>query len=133
MQPVAINRAEKPMSKSNDITLIGWIFLSNVLLDSYLIFANPHYALKIFGAQLTGWAGWAVKIQSPILHGIIGIGFLRRRRWAYVLYMVYAAFGLFNAVSNLYLLGSGKIRVIFIVSLVIITIYIYFRRRAFDA
>ncbi|MFI5303172.1 MAG: hypothetical protein ACHQYP_00130 [Nitrospiria bacterium] len=120
------------MSKPYDIIFIGWIFLINLLLDSYLIMVNPHYALKIFGTHFNGWAGWAVKIQSPILHGLLGIGFLKQKRWAYLLYMAYAAFGLLNAFSNLYLLGYGKIRTIFIISLLIITVYIYFRRSAFN-
>ena len=119
------------MKNAYDLIIIGWIFLSNVLMDSYLIIANPHYALKIFGTSFTGLAGWAIKIQSPVLHGLIGFGFLRQKRWAYILYMAYAAFGLVNAFANLYLLGYGRIRMIFIVSLLIITVYIYFRRNAF--
>jgi hypothetical protein len=120
------------MSKQYDIIFIGWIFLINLLLDSYLIIVNPQYALKIFGTHFNGWAGWAVKIQSPILHGLLGIGFLKQKRWSYRLYMAYAAFGLVNALSNLYLLGYGKIRTLFIISLIIITVYIYFRRNAFN-
>ncbi|MBI1822606.1 MAG: hypothetical protein HYR80_00590, partial [Nitrospirae bacterium] len=110
-----------------------WIFLTNLLLDSYLIFANPTYSLKIFGTHFSGWAGWAFKIQSPILHGLLGIGFIRTKRWSYLLYMAYAAFGLVNAFANLYFLGYGRIRMIFIVSLLVISGYIYFRRKAFHA
>jgi hypothetical protein len=119
------------MSKPYDIILIGWIFLTNLLLDSYLIVANPNYSLKIFGTHFLGWIGWAVKIQSPILHGLLGIGFLKQARWSFFLYMAYAAFGLLNAFTNLYFLGYGRIRIIFIVSLLIITGYIYFRRKVF--
>ena len=119
------------MKKPYDLIIIGWIFLSNVLIDSYLIFANPHYALKLFGTSFTGIGGWIAKIQSPVLHGFIGIGFLKQKRWSYLLYMTYATFGLVNAFANLYLLGYGRIRTIFIISLLAITLYIYFRRQAF--
>ncbi|MBI3352706.1 MAG: hypothetical protein HY036_09025 [Nitrospirae bacterium] len=119
------------MKKPYDLIIIGWIFLSNVLIDSYLIFANPHYALKLFGTSFTGIGGWIAKIQSPVLHGFIGIGFLKQKRWSYLLYMAYATFGLVNAFANLYLLGYGRIRMIFIISLIAITLYIYFRRQAF--
>jgi hypothetical protein len=85
----------------------------------------------LFGTTFTGAWGWLVKIQSPILHGVLGYGFLRRRRWSYHLYMAYAAFGLSSALVNLVVFGVGRIRIIFIVSLALITTYIFTRRRVF--
>jgi hypothetical protein len=121
----------RPSSPPYDIYVIGVIFVLNVFMDTYLIIANPHYALPLFGMTFSGGWGWLAKIQSPILHGVLGYGFLRSRRWGYVLYMAYAAFGLSSALVNLTLFGVGRIRTIFIVSLVLITGYIYTRRRVF--
>ncbi|MFZ5877189.1 MAG: hypothetical protein ACOYXU_12395 [Nitrospirota bacterium] len=114
-----------------DIYFIGVIFVLNVAMDTWLIVKNPDYALPLFGATFPGAGGWLVKIQSPILHGVLGYGFLRRRRWAYWLYMAYAAFGLSSALVNLATIGFGRIRMIFILSLTVITAYIYTRRRVF--
>ncbi len=114
-----------------DIYFIGIIFLLNVAMDTWLIVRNPDYALPLFGATFSGAWGWLVKIQSPILHGVLGYGVLRRRRWAYWLYMAYAAFGLSSALVNLATIGFGRIRMIFIVSLTLITAYIYTRRKVF--
>ena len=121
-----------PGIRPYDIYAIGAIFVLNVFLDSYLIIANPTYTLPLFGMAFTGVAGWAAKVQSPILHGLLGYGFLRRRRWGYWLYMAYAAFGLGSALVNLSRFGYGRIRLIFIVSLTVITFYVYTRRNAFD-
>jgi hypothetical protein len=114
-----------------DIYAIGVIFVLNVAMDTWLIVQNPQYALPLFGATFSGAWGWMAKIQSPILHGVLGYGFLRRRRWGYRLYMAYAAFGLSSALVNLATLGFGRIRMIFIVSLILITAYIFTRRRVF--
>ncbi len=120
-----------PPSRPYDIYAIGVIFVLNVFMDTYLIVANPRYALPLFGMTFSGAWGWIAKFQSPVLHGMLGYGFLRRRRWAYRLYMAYAAFGLTSALVNLALFGFGRIRTIFIVSLILITAYIYTRRRVF--
>jgi hypothetical protein len=114
-----------------DIYFIGVIFVLNVAMDTWLIVKNPDYALPLFGAKFSGAWGWLAKIQSPILHGVLGYGFLRCRRWAYWLYMAYAAFGLSSALVNLATIGFGRIRMIFIVSLTVITVYIFTRRKVF--
>lgn len=113
--------------------LIGVLLIANGFVDLYIILDRPEYALKFFGQSFHGPAGWIVKFQSPLLHALIGYGFLRLKRWSYLLYMAYAFFGMTNALTNLYLLGPGKIRNIFIVSLFFFTLYIYLRRKAFDA
>lgn len=114
-----------------DIYGLGVIFLLNLVMDTYLILANPQYALPLFGQRFDGVLGWAAKFQSPVIHGLLGYGFLTRRRWGYVLYMFYAAVGLASATVNLAVFGYGRIRMIFIVSLVLITAYVYARRRVF--
>ncbi len=129
------SRAEAPSpshaSPPYDIYAIGAIFVLNVAMDTWLIVRNPEYSLPLFGTTFAGVPGWIAKIQSPILHGVLGYGFLRRRRWAYWLYMAYAAFGLSSALVNLATFGFGRIRMIFIVSLTLITVYIFSRRRVF--
>lgn len=120
-----------PEARPYDIYVIGMVFVLNVFMDTYLIVANPTYALPLFGMVFPGLGGWLAKIQSPILHGLIGYGFLQRRRWGYRLYMAYAAFGLGSALVNVTRFGYGRIRTIFILSLIVITVYIYTRRRAF--
>jgi hypothetical protein len=114
-----------------DIYAIGVIFVVNVGMDTWLIVANPGYALPLFGATFTGTWGWLAKVQSPILHGLIGYGFLRRRRWGYWLYMAYASFGLSSALVNLATIGFGRIRMIFIVSLTLMSAYVFSRRKVF--
>jgi hypothetical protein len=120
--------AERP---PYDIYAIGVIFMLNVAMDTWLIIKNPTYSLPLYGATFTGIPGWIVKVQSPILHGVLGYGFLKRRRWGYWIYMAYAAFGLSSALVNLATLGFGRIRMIFIVSLTLITAYVFTRRRIF--
>jgi hypothetical protein len=127
----ATDFATPKASPPYDIYFIGVVFIINVAMDTWLIVKNPGYALPLFGARFSGAWGWLAKIQSPILHGVLGYGFLRRRKWAYWLYMAYAAFGLSSALVNLATIGFGRIRMIFIVSLALITAYIYTRRRVF--
>jgi hypothetical protein len=126
--PTVVSSPTKP---PYDIYAIGVIFALNVVMDTWLIVANLEYALPLFGTTFTGTWGWLAKIQSPILHGVLGYGFLRRRRWSYWLYMAYAAVGLSSALVNLVVFGVGRIRIIFIVSLTLITAYIVIRRRVF--
>jgi hypothetical protein len=123
--------ATVPAKPPYGIYAIGAIFVLNVAMDTWLIVRNPQYALPLFGVTFTGVWGWLAKIQSPILHGVLGYGFLRRRRWGYWLYMAYAAFGLSSALVNLATFGFGRIRTIFIVSLTVITAYIFTRRKVF--
>ncbi len=128
VSPAVVSSPAKP---PYDIYAIGVIFVLNVVMDTWLIVANPDYALPVFGTTFTGAWGWLVKIQSPILHGVLGYGFLRLRRWSYWLYMAYAGFGLSSALVNLVVFGMGRIRIIFIVSLTLITAYLFTRRRVF--
>lgn len=137
LDPVSsASRVKSPVtttaSPPYDIYVIGVIFMLNVVIDTWLIARNPGYALPLFGATFTGAWGWLAKIHSPILHGLVGYGFIRRRRWGYWLYMAYAAFGLSSALVNLAIVGFGRIRMIFIVSLMLITAYVFTRRRMFS-
>jgi hypothetical protein len=119
---------------SLDIQLIGFLFLLTAYTDLYIIQARPDYGLKIFGSTLPGVWGILAKAQSPILHILIGIGFLRLRRWGLMLYFLYAGFGIINAVTNLTILpGPHRIRIAFIASLLVFSIYLLWRRNRFTS
>ena len=81
-------------------------------------------------AQAGLW-GLLAKAQSPTLHLLIGYGFLRLRRWGLLLYLTYAAFGVMNASANYACFGYGRIRTVFLISLVAFTLYIVWRRGCF--
>lgn len=106
--------------------------IANAFFDLYLIYAYPHYALKVFGTTFSGLAGEVAKFQSPVLHTLIGYGFIRQRRWSYWLFMAYAAVGIASALVNFALLGFGRIRTIFLVLLILFAAYVYSRRKCFD-
>lgn len=115
-----------------DIRYLGVLFLITAATDFYIIVANPSYSLTVFCAKPTGLPGVLVKAQSPTLHTLIGYGFLRLRRWALLLYLAYAAFGLLNATANFACLGYGRIRMVFLVTLALFTAYVVWRRDRFQ-
>ena len=116
---------------SHDIRYLGALFLLTAVMDGYIILARPDYALTIFCAKPSGAWGILAKAQSPTLHTLIGYGFLRLRRWSLLLYFAYAAFGMMNAVANYACFGYGRIRTVFLLSLVVFTLYIVWRRKCF--
>jgi len=114
-----------------DIRYLGGLFLLAAGMDFYIIAANPEYAITVFCIKPLGLAGLLVKLQSPTFHTLIGYGFLRLRRWSLVVYLVYAAYGLSYSVANLACFGYGRIRTVFIASLIGFTVYILWRRHSF--
>jgi len=119
---------------SLDIQIIGLLFLFAVYSDLYIIQTRPGYELKILGSTLPGTWGILAKAQSPILHGLIAVGLIRLKRWGLLVYSVYAAWGIVNALVNLAVLpGPHRIRIIFIVSLAVFTAYLWWRRRGLTA
>jgi hypothetical protein len=121
-----------PARGSLDIQAIGLLFLLTAYTDLYIIQAKPEYALKILGTTFPGVWGILFKAQSPIFHVLIGVGFLMVKRWGLLAYLLYAGFGIVNAAVNLAVLpGPHRIRVIFMLSLVVFTTYILWRRKAF--
>lgn len=114
-----------------DIRYLGILFLITAFTDLYIIVANPSYSLTVFCAKPAEVAGILVKAQSPTLHTFIGYGFLRLRRWALLLYLAYAAFGLINATANFACLGYGRIRMVFLLTLLAFTGYVLWRRDCF--
>jgi len=115
----------------HDIRYLGALFLLTAVTDLYIILARPDYALTVFCLKPGGLWGMLAKAQSPTLHLLIGYGFLRLRRWGLMLYLAYAAFGVTNASANYACFGYGRIRTVFLLSLIAFTLYIVWRRRCF--
>jgi hypothetical protein len=121
-----------PSRGSLDLQCIGVLFLLTAFTDLYIIQARPDYGLKIFGTTLPGVWGVLSKAQSPTLHILIGVGFLLVKRWGLFVYLLYAGFGTLNAAVNFAVLpGPHRIRIAFIVSLIVFTTYILWRRDRF--
>ncbi|WP_447977011.1 hypothetical protein [Candidatus Nitrospira bockiana] len=117
--------------RAHDIRFLGALFLLTAATDFYIIVANPEYALTVFCSKPTGLLGVLVKAQSPTLHVLIGYGFLGLRRWSLFLYLAYAAFGLLNATANFACFGYGRVRLVFLLTLIGFTAYVLLRRRCF--
>jgi len=118
-------------AQAHDIRFLGALFLLTALTDFYIIVVNPAYALTVFCAKPAGLLGVLAKAQSPTLHLIIGYGFLRLRRWSLLVYLAYAAFGLLNATANFACYGYGRVRLVFLLTLIAFTVYIVWRRDRF--
>ena len=117
--------------RAHDVRYLGALFLLTALTDFYIIVANPDYSLTVFCTKPAGLLGVLAKAQSPTLHTLIGYGFLRLRRWSLLLYMAYAAFGLLNGTVNYACFGYGRVRTVFLVTLIACTAYIFWRRHCF--
>ena len=65
----------KPTGTGRDIQLIGGLFLIVGTVDLVIIALFPAYALKLFGAAVTGPASFLVKLLTPVAHLLIGYGF----------------------------------------------------------
>lgn len=120
-------------TRAHDIRYLGALFLLTALTDLYIIIANPAYSLTIFCTKPAGLWGLLAKAQSPTLHMLIGYGFMRLRRWSLLLYVAYAAFGLLNATANYACFGYGRVRTVFLVTLIAFTAYVLWRRDCFSA
>ena len=118
--------------EGHDIRYLGGLFLLSAALDFYIIVANPSYSLTVFCTKPGGILGLLAKAQSPTFHSLIGYGFLRLRRWALLLYLVYAAYGFANGIANHACFGYGRIRTVFLLTLGGFTAYILWRRGCFQ-
>jgi hypothetical protein len=118
--------------RGHDIRFLGALFLLSAVNDSIIILSNPEYLLPFFCTKPAGLVGVATKALSPVLHTAVGLGFLRLRRWSLFLYLLYAAYGMANAVVNLTCFGPGRVRNTLLITLAVFTVYIVWRRRCFD-
>jgi hypothetical protein len=114
-----------------DVRIFGILFILSGLMDLYIIVANPNYSLRFFGMVLPGIWGRLFILASPTVHLIAGFGCLRLRSWTYPLLMTYSLYGMANALTNLYWVGYGDIRMTFIVGTAAFIVYLYLRRNAF--
>ncbi len=117
--------------RAHDIRYLGALFLLSAFMDVYIIASNPAYALPFFCTKPTGALGILAKAQSPALHTLLGYGFLRLRRWSLFLYLAYAGFGLLNATVNYACFGYGRIRTTLVLTLLVFTGYVLWRRQSF--
>lgn len=124
--------SRRAWAEGHDIRFLGLLFLISAANDAVIIAKNPDYLLPFFCAKLDGAAGFVTKALSPLLHTWVGYGFLRVKKWALLVYLVYAAYGIMNALVNLTCFGPGRIRNTLLIALIAFTGYIVWRRRMFQ-
>ncbi|ALA58941.1 hypothetical protein [Nitrospira moscoviensis] len=115
--------------QGHDVRFLGLLLLISALNDTWIILKNLDYLLPFYCTKPGGIPGFAAKAISPILHIMVGYGFLRLRRWGLLVYLVYAAYGLTNGLVNLACFGPGRIRNTLLGAIVLSTAYILWRRR----
>ncbi|MBX3235162.1 MAG: hypothetical protein KF814_03335 [Nitrospiraceae bacterium] len=118
-------------SEGHDLRFLGLLFLISAVNDTIIIAKNPDYLLPFFCTKLDGLAGTVTKAISPILHTLVGYGFLYLYRWSLLVYLIYAAYGTTNSLVNLTCFGPGRVRNTMLASLILFTAYILWRRKVF--
>jgi len=114
--------------QGHDIRLLGVLLLISAVNDMFIILNNLDYLLPFYCTKPGGIPGFLTKAISPALHLAVGYGFVRLRRWAFLVYVVYAAYGLTNGMVNLACFGPGRIRNTLLAAVILTTIYIVWRR-----
>ena len=119
----------KPTGTGRDIQLIGGLFLIVGTVDLVIMALFPAYALKLFG--VTGPGSFLVKLHTPVVHLLIGYGFLWLRPWAWGLALAYAGFGVISEAMNQLTFGLSQIRSGFIATTLLFASYLIWRRAVF--
>jgi hypothetical protein len=114
--------------RGHDIRFLGILLLISAVNDTFIILNNLEYLLPFYCTKPGGVPGFLTKAISPALHVAVGYGFVRLRRWAFLVYLIYAAYGFTNGMVNLACFGPGRIRNTLLAAVVISTIYILWRR-----
>lgn len=114
--------------RGHDIRFLGVLLLISAVNDTFIILNNLNYLLPFYCTKPGGIPGFLTKAISPALHVAVGYGFVRLRRWAFLVYLVYAAYGFTNGMVNLACFGPGRIRNTLLAAVVLSTIYIVWRR-----
>ena len=114
--------------RGHDIRFLGLLLLISAVNDTFIILNNLDYLLPFYCTKPGGIPGFITKGISPALHLAVGYGFLRLRRWAFLVYLIYAAYGFTNGMVNLACFGPGRIRNTLLAAVVISTVYIFWRR-----
>jgi hypothetical protein len=112
----------------HDIRFLGVLLLISAVNDTIIILKNFDYLLPFYCTKFSGIPGFLTKAISPVLHLAVGYGFLRLARWAFLMYLVYAAYGFTNGMVNLACFGPGRIRNTLLAAVILSTIYIVWRR-----
>lgn len=118
-------------NRAIDIRILGILFVVSGLIDLLWILSYPDYALKVFGTTLSGWAGEAVKLQHPLIHLAIGIGFFLTRRWAFLGYLAYLALACASEIVTQIVLGYHPVRTTMILISLAFAAYVVARRVVF--
>lgn len=127
-QPDMLRTWTTVWQRGHDLRFLGLLLLISALNDTWIILKNLDYLLPFYCTKLDGLAGFATKALSPALHLAVGYGFMRLRRWALFVYLVYAAYGFTNGMVNLTCFGPGRIRNTLLAAIVLSTLYILRRR-----
>lgn len=114
-----------------DIQLFGALFLVVGFVDLLIIEFFPSYALKLFGAVVSGPFAYLVKLHSPLVHFLIGYGFLFFRPWSWGLAMAYGAFGIASEWLNQAVFGFHLVRSGFMLTTFGFLAYLVWRRMLF--
>ena len=114
--------------RGHDIRFLGVLLLISAVNDTIIILENFDYLLPFYCTKFSGIPGFLTKAISPILHLAVGYGFLRLARWAFLIYLVYAAYGFTNGMVNLACFGPGRIRNTLLAAVILSTVYIVWRR-----
>ena len=123
--------ARNTTKRGLDIKLVGALFVLVGLIDVLIIEFFPGYALKMFGATITGPLAYLVKLHSPAVHFLIGYGFLFLRPWAWGLAMAYGGFGIMSELMNQLALGFHPLRTGFMIATALFLCYVAWRRTLF--
>ena len=119
------------LSTGRDIQILGMLLILTGTFDLMWIAAYPHYALKIFGTTFSGWAGELVKYQHPVIHWVLGYGFLKRQLWAFWGYLVYLGIGCLSELMTQIVEGFHSTRTTMILISLLFGSYILLRRSMF--
>jgi hypothetical protein len=112
----------------HDIRFLGVLLLISAVNDTFIILKNFDYLLPFYCTKFSGIPGFLTKAISPVLHLTVGYGFVRLARWAFLVYLIYAAYGFTNGMVNLACFGPGRIRNTLLAAVILSTIYIVWRR-----
>ncbi len=123
--------ARQTIEQGLDIKLFGALFVFVGLIDVLIIEFFPAYALKLFGATITGPLAYLVKLHSPAVHFLIGYGFLFLRPWAWGLAIAYGGFGLISELMNQLTLGIHPLRTGFMIATALFLGYLARRQTLF--
>ena len=114
--------------RGHDIRFLGLLLLISAVNDTFIIVKNFDYLLPFYCTKFSGIPGFLTKAISPVLHLAVGYGFVHLTRWAFLVYLIYAAYGFTNGIVNLACFGPGRIRNTLLAAVVLSTIYIIWRR-----